>query len=210
MSQYSEAESGSAPGDGNPLRSSFLDSVRAGPGRRFAKPLALLPHCRLGSGGAWADLGCGEGVFTAVLAELLGSDGKVLGLDKDPAALRSLRVNLKNWRPRGQVQPVHADFQDPLPFAALDGVLAANALHFIPDEGKGAVLRQFGQALVKGGSLIIVEYNAARGTGAVPHPLSAQAWTERLRGLGFDRVRVAARTASTYLDQMVAVQAQSR
>ncbi len=105
------------------------------------------------------------------------------------------------------MQAVQADFLRPFPFKDLAGVLAANILHFVPDSGKGAVLGQFLSALMAGGQLIIVEYNAARGNRAVPYPCKASAWLELAEQVGFEAGRVAARTPSSFLGEMVAISA---
>lgn len=191
------------------MRDTFLARLHSHSGRRSEKPLSLLPDCGVKASGVWADLGCGDGIFTAVLAELLGPRGRVIGLEKNFSAIRSLERNISDWRPLGHVLPVQADFRDPLPLPKIDGLLAANALHFLPDRRKDGVLRRLGQTLRPGGSMIVVEYNSDRGTGAVPHPLSADAWVERLRAHNFQEVAVASRTGSSYLGEMVAVVAEA-
>ena len=37
-----------------------------------------------GRGGVWADLGAGSGVFTRALADLLGPEGQVFAVDRQP------------------------------------------------------------------------------------------------------------------------------
>ena len=41
-------------------------------------------------GGTWADLGAGRGTFTRALARLLGAEGRVVAVERDPAAVRAL------------------------------------------------------------------------------------------------------------------------
>lgn len=175
--------------------------------RRFAKPLALLPDCSIEQAGTWLDLGCGDGVFSLVLAHLLGRDGHLIGLDRDRSALKRFAAHMRQWRAPAACQALLANFRMPLPLRGLHGVLAANSLHFVPDAGKDAVLRQVSFALRPGGRIVIVEYNATRGTGAVPYPETAEDWVRRLRRLDFDEAEAAASTPSSYLGQMVAVQA---
>lgn len=189
------------------LLPSFIDRLPDTRKRRFFKPIALLPPCDIPSGGRWVDLGCGDGVFTAILAALLGAKSTVLGLDRDRRALASLRHNAGRWNLPAQVTALQSDFTAPLPLSGLDGALAANALHFVPDSEKDRVLAAIGASLRGGGRLIIVEYNSARGTGAVPHPLPAESWLRRMERLGLRDAEISARTRSSYLGEMVAVQA---
>ena len=67
----------------------------------------------------------GEAVCEA-LAELLGTGGSVYAVDARPDVLAV------KARPGGaRVVPLAADFTEPLPLEDLDGVLMANALHFV-------------------------------------------------------------------------------
>lgn len=174
--------------------------------RRFTKAFGLLPYCDVAAGGAWADLGCGDGIFSAVLADLLGEDGCVFAVDRASRELRHLQRNLHptDWTTR--IQPLQADFRFPLPFHDLDGVVVANALHFLRDGRKTAAFRIFASALRPGGSLIVIEYNTDRSTSAVPHPLPADRLRRLLRDAGWRSPNVLARVPSTYLGEMVAIQ----
>ena len=46
-------------------------------------------------GPVWADMGAGSGTFTFALARLLGPEGRVVAVDREPAALESLRRRLE-------------------------------------------------------------------------------------------------------------------
>lgn len=95
---------------------------------RDAASLLAPVRPRLHSPGPWVDLGCGDGTFTAALAEQLPSRSTIEAVDRDADALR-------------RVPPLHAgivirttqcDFDArPLPWSGLAGVLMANALHFV-------------------------------------------------------------------------------
>lgn len=142
-----------------------------------------------------------------MLAALLGNGSHVVGLDLDRRALASLGHNAERWELGARITALLADFTNPLPLTGLDGALAANSLHFVPHSEKDRVLRHIAASVRSGGRLVIAEYNAGRGTGAVPYPLSAESWAERLRALGCKDVRVPSRTQSSYLGEMAAVQA---
>ena len=46
------------------------------------------------AGACVADVGCGPGALLAVLADVVGSDGEVVGVDADPDAVRTARASL--------------------------------------------------------------------------------------------------------------------
>jgi SAM-dependent methyltransferase len=175
--------------------------------RRFAKAYGLLPYCRLLSGGVWGDLGCGDGIFTAALADLLGDEARVIAIDREAGELRRLQRNLYPTDWARQIQPVQADFRSPLPLRGIDGLLVANALHFLPDGHKLAAFRSFAAAVRPGGSLVVIEYNTDRPTGSVPHPASAQRLRRMLQEAGWQNVGLQARVPSTYLGEMAALKA---
>src|SRR3954451_7673929 len=84
-----------------------------------------------GSGGTWADLGAGTGNFSWALAELIGAQGAIYAIDRDAKAIRALDQRIAQADPGARIIPQQADMPHPLKLAALDGVLMANALHFI-------------------------------------------------------------------------------
>jgi SAM-dependent methyltransferase len=170
----------------------------------MGKPRALLPACIPECGGVWADLGCGEGIFTQVLHALLGPESVVFALDRDPLRLYELLRNARRCVPGGRLLAVCGDFRDPLPFGGLDGVLIANALHFVPGRDKRAVLASILDSLQPGGRLVVVEYNTTRATGAVPHPISSEELLRLAGTLPLRAPRVAARTPSSYLGEIFA------
>jgi SAM-dependent methyltransferase len=172
--------------------------------RRLGKPRALLPACIPEGGGVWADLGCGEGIFTAVLCALLGPNSIVFALDRNAAKLRALRRNASRSFSGAGLLAVRGDFKAPLPFDQLDGVLVANALHFIPQQHKPAVLAGMLAALKPGGRFVLVEYNTSRGTPAVPHPISSVDFLRLGENLPLRSARIAATTPSSYLGEMYA------
>ena len=76
----------------------------------------------------WADLGCGTGTFTCALAELLPSGSTITAMDRDAKTLQQVPEQHGGTRIVKQV----GDFiQDALPSTDLDGILLANALHFV-------------------------------------------------------------------------------
>ena len=121
--------------------------------------------------GNWADLGAGEGTFTRALASLLEPGSRIFAVDRDAAALEVLH---RHSREAVRVLPVNADFTQRFEWpglgdASLDGMLFANALHYVPDPA--LVLRDLMERLSMGGRVIIVEYDRRGPNPWVPHPI---------------------------------------
>ncbi|MGH8696107.1 MAG: class I SAM-dependent methyltransferase, partial [Burkholderiales bacterium] len=81
----------------------------------------------------WADIGAGEGTFTRALVELLEPHSRIYAVDRDSRAVAGLqRIG---ERRAVNVIPVTADFTRPFELPGLDqgldGILLANALHFV-------------------------------------------------------------------------------
>lgn len=127
-------------------------------------------------GGTWADLGAGTGTFTRALAALLGRGGRVYAIDRDRRAIEALRDRSarRATESMAAVTPLLADFRQPLPpfVSALDGVLLANALHFVDVAEQGEVLTRVTCALRRGGRLVLVEYEGRRPSRWVPFSVS--------------------------------------
>ena len=149
-------------------------------------------------GGVWADLGAGTGAFTLALAELVGSGGEVIAIDRDRGALRDLERAL---RPGGAtVRTVAADFTKRIDLSSLDGVVMANSLHFVKD--KAPVLALVHDMLTPSGRLLLVEYDVDGGNPYVPHPLSFTTWRTLADRSGFTATRELASVPSRFLGRI--------
>jgi len=151
-------------------------------------------------GGTWADLGSGQGAFTLALAGLLGGSGTIYSVDRDAAALRAQQQAMSSRFPGITAHYLTADFAKPLDLPPLDGVLMANALHFVRE--KSGVLQMVGGYLKQGGRLVLVEYNADQGNPWVPYPLSYPTWEALARRSGFEHTRRLATTPSRFLKEI--------
>ena len=112
-------------------------------------------------GGRWADLGAGRGTFTAALARLLGPGGTVYAIERDATAIAALEMLARRGGSDGRSAIVvrHADFTQPMELPSLDGVLLANALHFVPDNEQARVLEHVARGVIRGGAIVVVEYD---------------------------------------------------
>jgi ubiquinone/menaquinone biosynthesis C-methylase UbiE len=120
-----------------------------------------------GVGGTWADLGAGAGVFTRALASVLGETALIFAVDREARALRALGEGSGARNPG--IHGVHADFMSDVRLPALDGILMANSLHFVPDAC--AALRHVARWLKPDGRLILIEYDIDIPNTWVPYPV---------------------------------------
>lgn len=100
--------------------------------------------------GVWADIGAGTGTFTMALQNIL-TQGTIYATDKNTHML---------WRLE-QVENVKliiedADFTTPMNLPELDGIILANALHYVAEPEK--ILENIISNLKVGGTLILIEY----------------------------------------------------
>lgn len=130
----------------------------------------LRPAVGDAAGTTWADLGAGTGVFTRALAALIGDGGRVIAVDADARALAALRAWAARPRAGPSIDVMHADVTRPLPLPPLDGVLLANALHFVRDQAPALALAA--GYLRPAGRLVLIEYEGRRPSPWVPHPVS--------------------------------------
>src|SRR5512136_2171005 len=102
--------------------------------RRISKAVRLLQPGVPARGGVWADVGCGDGIFTSALYSLIQPGGEIYAVDKDPSALEALARNFAASYPEAMLHTLCADFTRELTLPALDGMLMANSLHFVVDK----------------------------------------------------------------------------
>ena len=148
--------------------------------------------------GTWADLGAGSGTFTLALATLLGPQGRVYAVDKDASALDELRDALADAASGAEVIPLQHDFRKAHDFPPLDGVLIANALHFVPPDEQAAVLRRVKSYLRPAGRLVVVDYDGRSASTWVPHPVSRRRLAELFRSIAVDAPSHAGSRPSRY------------
>lgn len=153
-------------------------------------------------GGSWADIGAGEGAFTLALADLLGPGGRIVAVDRDAAALSRAAEAIAARFPATEVTTAVADFTGPLGLdrtGALDGLVAANSLHFVPRDRQGDVVRALTALLRPGGRFVVVEYDADRGNPWVPHPFAFASWVRLAEAAGLAGTERIGRVPSRFL-----------
>ena len=162
-----------------------------------ADHVALIRRGVEGAGLSWLELGAGEGAFTLALADVLGPSGRVLATDRDRGALATAAAAVATHFPATTLTTEVLDFTVRTPGGPFDGVLAANALHFVRD--RRATLEAIRRSLGPGGRLVVVEYDADRGNPWVPHPFSFDAWRREATAAGYEEPRLIGRVPSRFL-----------
>jgi SAM-dependent methyltransferase len=132
----------------------------------------------------WADFGAGWGNFTRALRDLLGASAVIYAVDRDTNAFAALR---QNHGEVGTLYTVTADFTQPItpPLPPLDGIVMANALHFVPYARQQATLALLHSTLKPGGRLVLVEYDFRLPRPWVPYPISNEKYPPLVTAAGF-------------------------
>src|SRR5262249_11821893 len=117
-----------------------------------------------------ADLGCGVGMVTALLADLVGPEGHVVGVDSSPAQLVQAREQLHPGRTN--VSLVKASATDTgLTPESFDLVYCRFLLIHLPDPAKA--LREMGALLKPGGVLVCEDGDLTSAESRPPSALGA-------------------------------------
>ncbi len=154
--------------------------------------------------GVWADFGSGRGAFTLALADLLEPPAEIYSVDQDRSSLKQQEAALEAQFPLIQVHYKQSDFRKKIDLPPLDGLVIANALHFVPAEFKGLMVELLRDYLKPSGRLIVVEYNVDRGNHWVPYPFSLQTWIQMAAQSGFVETRLLATRPSRFLGEIYA------
>lgn len=132
----------------------------------------------------WCDLGCGSGIFTLALSELLPSDSLIYAVDQNESSLKSIPASHR----RVKIEKYCADFvENELPFAGLDGILMANSLHYV--RHKNEFLRKI-EKLVSSADFhfLIIEYDDDTPNEWVPYPLSFHSLERLFTRNGYSKI----------------------
>jgi ubiquinone/menaquinone biosynthesis C-methylase UbiE len=140
---------------------------------------------------SWADLGCGSGTFTKALAALLQEGSKIYAVDKESQHFSIQKA------PTAAIEFLKLDFMsDTLPFADLDGILMANALHYVKD--KPAFIEKLKKHIKGDGQMVIVEYDTEQRNPWVPYPVSYENLMKIFSSCGFNRIEKLGERKSIY------------
>ena len=139
---------------------------------------------------SWCDLGCGKGTFTIALAQLLTRGSTIYAVDFDQGALKGF----PDEHDGVEIRKIVGDLQNPtLNLPSVDGILMANTLHFIPDQG--VFLRRLLSAADR---CLIVEYERSRPNRWGPYPVGFERLRQLFSEVGVERVEKLATRPSLF------------
>jgi ubiquinone/menaquinone biosynthesis C-methylase UbiE len=130
-------------------------------------------------------MGAGDGAFTLALRDIAGPDAHIIAIDQDARALRDLARRMEAWFPGTALQTRVADMTADLDLPLLDGIVSANALHYVEHRYQPSILRLWRRYLQPGGRLILIEYDADSGNPWVPYPFSFSSLARLAQAGGF-------------------------
>jgi ubiquinone/menaquinone biosynthesis C-methylase UbiE len=145
-------------------------------GRRRASFSALLRAAGVSSGQRVLDVGCGTGYFARLLAETVGSDGLVVGVDASREMIAyagRAAAGLSNCH-----FEVGAAESLSLPSERFDVVVSSLFMHHLPADLQLAALGEMWRVLRPGGTLLVAEAHVPRAFG----------WRMIARVHGYDRM----------------------
>lgn len=153
-------------------------------------------------GGIWADFGSGNGAFTLALADCLGPAAEIHSIDSDAGALTRQKKAMADTYPDTRLKTYNADFTRPLKLPLLDGLVVANALHFLRQ--KEPTVRVLARYLRLGGRFLVVEYDTNKGNHWVPYPFSFDRWQVIAARCGLQQTELLAWASSSFLGRFYA------
>lgn len=145
----------------------------------------------------WADLGCGQGLFTEALASLLPAGSHITAIDMHQQHLAGIMGK------QVSVAFKKADFTTAhMELPSLDGILMANALHFVQD--KMSLIRRLEQHMGDKAQFLIVEYDHSRPNQWEPYPIPFAELENHFSQLGYDYIEKTGTRKSVYGGEMYA------
>jgi ubiquinone/menaquinone biosynthesis C-methylase UbiE len=155
-------------------------------------------------GGLWADMGSGDGAFTLALRDIAGPDVEIVAVDTNQGALRLLSDKMYSIFPDANLHLLARDMTQELELRSLNGIIAANSLHYVERRRQSSVLRNWRRMLRSDGRLIIVEYDTDDGNRWVPFPFSLRVLGQLAAASGFSPPELLGRHASHFMNGIYA------
>lgn len=144
----------------------------------------------------WLDLGCGVGVFTYALAEMLPNGSKILAIDKYPQDIDT------SFKTGVEIQFHKKDFTEDLHLRiAPDGILIGNALHYVEDKVK--LLTKLIHTYPGLKKFLLFEYDTDNSNYWVPYPITYPKMLDLFKDVGFNDVEKISEHPSIYNDSVI-------
>ena len=152
---------------------------------QLKEAIALLQHPHFNPKGkqSWADLGCGTGLFTYALADLLQPESMIYAIDENANPLK--KISSTNTV---SIQTLQLNIvTDNLNITNLDGIFMANSLHYV--NNKSGFLKKMKRYMKQESSFLIVEYDIDTPVSRwVPYPISFRSLTKLFSEAGYNSI----------------------
>ena len=163
-------------------------------GRQFLREL------KLSLGDKVLDMGCGTGLVTKLIADVVGPDGLVVGVDPDAERIEIAKENYKEY---GNLQfcvgsSASGFLHDSEPY--YDVHISTNAFHWFAEGEKSVYLRKAFECLKSGGKLGIWCASAMPDNMKVPgfHSLTQQGYHDWFQNVGLFKNVVVEKSPYTF------------
>jgi len=113
-----------------------------------------------GRGEQVLDVCSGTGALTSAIAERVGDDGKVIGIDLSPRMIRIAREKTKS--PVTRFQNANSESL-PFPSNMFHSSFVSLGLHEMPESARQNTLRELHRTLKPGGNLFVLDYHLPQG-----------------------------------------------
>jgi predicted methyltransferase len=130
----------------------------------YAKRHEIVAALGLTPGMSVADVGAGTGLFTRLIAEKVGSTGKVYAVDIAPQFLTHIAAEAKKRRQNQVVTLLGSQETTHLPRDSVDLVFLCDVYHHLERPEK--TLASIREALRPGGNLVVVDFDRVEGRSA--------------------------------------------
>ncbi len=139
----------------------------------------------------WADLGCGSGVFTKALANLLPKKSSITAIDK---TAQNFPAQLGN---AVQIEFKKLDIEkENLLLENLDGIMIANAFHFIQDKEK--LILSLENNFKLNPTFLMVEYDHHKANQWEPFPIPFEGMKKLFQKLNYKTIEKIGEQKSVY------------
>ena len=131
----------------------FFSAVTFFQGGRLRREAVDALHIEKGQSAI--DFGCGTGGLTVLLAEKVGAEGHVLGLDLSQRMLKHAIRKAKDWPNIGFIR---MNFEDVDTSRKYDAAAVGFAAHEVPAGARAALYKKAYDALNEGGRFLVFDY----------------------------------------------------